>query len=226
MAGWVKVHRDITKHYLWDDKPYSKGQAWIDILLMVNHSDNKTMIGNEVILVDRGSRITSEVKLSKRWGWGRKKVRSFLKALEHDNMLTKKSTTKYTMLTVVNWALHQDKVTTEEHQKNNEGTTKEHQGNTNKNVKKVKNEKKSTYGAYKNIKLKKVEYDKLQDEFGNADELIEHLDQYIEMKGTKYKSHYMVIRNWVVKAVQEKKQKQSAQVSMYPDLTGAGGGEW
>lgn len=41
MAGWQKVYRDITKHWLWEDKPFSRGQAFIDLLLMVNHQDKK-----------------------------------------------------------------------------------------------------------------------------------------------------------------------------------------
>ena len=147
MSGWVKIHRTVSEHYLWQDKPFSKGQAWIDILLMVNHEDNKTMIGNELVLVKKGSRVTSEIKLSDRWGWSRKKVRVFLKGLEEDKMLVKKSTTKYTMLTVVNWGLHQDKGTTKEQQKNSEGTTEEQQRNTNKNEKNVKNEKKKDISA-------------------------------------------------------------------------------
>lgn len=77
---------------------------------------------------------------------------------------------------------------------------------------------KHTYGAYKNVKLTDDEYQKLQDEYGNADELIKHLDEAIEMKGYKYKSHYLAIRKWVVDAVREKKLHKSE--SIYEDNTG------
>lgn len=40
MSGWIKIHRDILYHEIWSDKPFSKGQAWIDLILMANHSDN------------------------------------------------------------------------------------------------------------------------------------------------------------------------------------------
>lgn len=133
MDGWISLHRKIQDHWLWEDKPYSKGQAWIDLLMMANHQDNQALIGNTPVDIKRGSFITSEVKLSKRWGWGRKKVRTFLDVLEIEKMLAKKSTSKYTSITIENYELYQNQGTTKEQQWNNEGTAKEHQRNTNNN---------------------------------------------------------------------------------------------
>ena len=79
--GWVSIHRKLWDNWIWKDKPFSKGQAWIDILLMVNHSPNKIYFHDELIEVDRAERITSETKLSERWGWSRTKVRNFLELL-------------------------------------------------------------------------------------------------------------------------------------------------
>jgi hypothetical protein len=41
-------------------------------------------MGNEVLNVQRGSFITSELKLMDRWGWSKSKVRAFLKLLEKE----------------------------------------------------------------------------------------------------------------------------------------------
>ena len=30
--GWVKVHENLNDHWLWEDRPFAKGQAWIDLL--------------------------------------------------------------------------------------------------------------------------------------------------------------------------------------------------
>ena len=46
LQGWVSVHRQIQNHWLWTDKPFSKGQAWIDMLMLANHVDNKILLGN------------------------------------------------------------------------------------------------------------------------------------------------------------------------------------
>jgi len=143
--GWISVHRQIWNSWVWDDKPFSKGQAWIDLLLLANHEPNKTLIGNQIIHVKRGELISSEVKLSERWGWSRKKTREFLKVLQSDGMITKKSTSKYTAITIVNYEIYQDVGTTKEQQKNSRGTAEEQQKNTNNNDNNVNNDNKDIY---------------------------------------------------------------------------------
>lgn len=74
---------------------------------------------------------------------------------------------------------------------------------TNKNDKNEKNgkKKKNIYGEYKNVLLTDKEFKTLQDEYSNYEELIKYLDEYIEMKGYKAKSHYLCIKKWVLDAV-------------------------
>lgn len=107
-TGWISVHRSIFNHWVWQDKPFSKGQAWIDLILQANHSTGKMLIGKTLLEVKRGSFVTSEVKLSKRWGWSRCKVRDFLKLLESDSMLNKQSDSKKTVIKVLNYDLYQN----------------------------------------------------------------------------------------------------------------------
>lgn len=111
MSGWIKIHRDILYHEIWSDKPFSKGQAWIDLLLWANHSDNKCMIGNKAEEIKRGSFITSELKLMDRCGWGRKKVQLFLKFLESESMIVRSANNKRTVITIVNYDVYQYQVT-------------------------------------------------------------------------------------------------------------------
>lgn len=107
-CGWISIHRKIKDHWVWNEKPFSKGQAWIDILLMANHADKKILLGNELIEVKRGSFITSEKKLMENWGWGKEKVRKFLQVLQDDGMIEKKSDHKKTTINVVNYGFFQD----------------------------------------------------------------------------------------------------------------------
>ena len=71
---------------------------------------------------------------------------------------------------------------------------------------------KKIYGEYKHVRLKEEEYNKLVNELGEktTQDCIRTLDEYIEMKGTKYKSHYLAIKKWVVDAVKKKPQQQSS----------------
>lgn len=57
--------------------------------------------------------------------------------------------------------------------------------------------------------LKDEELQKLQEDYSNWDELIKYLDEYIEMKGYKAKSHYLCIKKWVVDAVKREGQNRN-----------------
>lgn len=145
--GWIRLYRDIGSHWLWEEKPFSYGQAWIDLLMLVNHKDGRVLMDSQLVTVPAGSVITSELKLAERWGWGRTRLRSFLKLLESDGMIVKKTTNKRTMINIVNWGKFQTCRTTNEQQTNNYQTTAEQQANTNKNVKNIKNEKNEINGG-------------------------------------------------------------------------------
>jgi hypothetical protein len=55
---------------------------------------------------------------------------------------------------------------------------------------------KHKYGEYKNVLLTDDEYAKLQDKLPDYDKWIETLSEGIELKGYKYKSHYLAILKW------------------------------
>jgi len=101
--GWISLYRSIQDHWLWQEKPFSKGQAWLDLLLLANHKDNKFLLGNELIEVKKGSFVTSQKKLRERWGWGNGKLRSFLKLIEEDGMIKQQADKKKTVITIVKY---------------------------------------------------------------------------------------------------------------------------
>ena len=225
MKGWIKLHRKLQEHWIWNEKrKFSKFEAWIYILFQANHQDKKIMINGQLVNVKKGEFVTSEVRLAEKWDWDRKIVRKFLTTLENENITTKKSETKYTSVMVENEDLCQNR----EHQNTQEkgqqrDNKKDNKVDTNKNIKNVKNDKKNNniavsedkssifakankhkYGEYKNVSLKDEELQKLKGEYQNWEELITYLDEYIEMKGYKAKSHYLCIKKWVVEAVKKK----------------------
>ena len=123
MTGWISLHRSIEDHWLWEtDRAFTRLEAWIDILLMVNHKERKIMIGNDLITVKRGQKITSIRKLCERWSWSNSKVKKFLELLERDEMLIVKSDTKKTVITVVNYDFYQS----QDYKKRHESDTKTH----------------------------------------------------------------------------------------------------
>lgn len=82
----------------------------------------------------------------------------------------------------------------------------------------MNNEKKNKYGLYKHVLLTQTEYNKLLKDYANAEECITFLDEYIEMKGYKAKSHYLAVKKWVVDAVNERsiKNKPNKKVDVLP----------
>ena len=66
-----------------------------------------------------------------------------------------------------------------------------------------KKESKHKYGEYQHVLLTESERERLINDFGKDDTLaaIKYLDEYIEMKGAKYKNHNLVMRKWVFDAV-------------------------
>ena len=106
--GWICLHRSIQDSWVWQNEPFSRGQAWIDLLLTANHEDHKIVVDNDLMTIKRGQMLTSVRKLSERWKWSVKRTQNFLKILEGDQMLTKKSGKRYTLLTILNYAKFQD----------------------------------------------------------------------------------------------------------------------
>lgn len=86
---------------------------------------------------------------------------------------------------------------------------------------------KKSFGHFNNVLLTEEEYQKLAAEYPETvNEIIQTLDDYMQMKDYKVKSHYMAIRKWVVDAWMEKKQRKerlngkpyrSIQVKPLPD---------
>ena len=60
-GGWIKLHRALTAHWLWAEKPFDKKSAWIDLLLMANHRPGKVLFGSELLELDVGEHTLGEV---------------------------------------------------------------------------------------------------------------------------------------------------------------------
>ncbi|EOB7286854.1 DnaD domain protein [Staphylococcus aureus] len=191
MTGWISIDRSIQNHWLFKEKrTFSKFEAWIYLLMEANHSKAKVPIGNQIVTVERGQRLTSILTLSDLFNWSRFKVKTFLGLLESDGMLEVKTTSKYTLITIVNYDFYQSeqgrnqhqndiKPTSKQHQSNINPTSKQHQTNTNNNDNKDNNEK-----NVNNEKKKTTAFDFFQDNgFGfitsyNLDDLNYYLDSF------------------------------------------------
>lgn len=125
--GFICLYRSVKEHWIWKgSRVKSKMEAWIDLLLRASHEDQKEAVGLDLILIKKGQILTSQLQLSIDWKWDRSSVRGFLKMIQGDGMISIKTTTKFTILTICNYEGYQAKRPTKQQQDNNKTTTTQH----------------------------------------------------------------------------------------------------
>ena len=142
--GWIKFHRAIRDHWVWQDDKYFRW--WITILLTVNHSESKFPVGNDIHTCYPGQSFQSIDNWAALFRCSKKTVAKFFNLLENDSMIETKTVGRGNrrkhLLTVVNWSKYQQTETEKGTERKLETTPK---GNptlpSNKNDKNDKNEK-------------------------------------------------------------------------------------
>lgn len=113
---WIKVFRGIEDSWLWKEKPFSRGQAWIDLLILAKFKDEK-FFDRRGNIVDgkRGYIYRSIRSLAERWGWSRCKASKFLDLLQSEDMIKieKKQASEKTAIFIVNYDKYQRKRSSE-----------------------------------------------------------------------------------------------------------------
>jgi hypothetical protein len=195
--GWIKLYRKLQDNRIWNSEPFSRGQAWIDLLLLANHEPGIIYIRDHRIEIGRGVVGWSENRLAQRWQWSRTKVRKFLKDLEKEQQIKQEKNKSYSTIRIENYNIYQQKEQQKEQQKDNRKTTERQQKDTNKNGKNEKNDKK---GRFTPPQLTEVrEY--MKEKNTNGSDAERFIDFY-ESKGwyvgkNKMKDWRAAVRNWI-----------------------------
>lgn len=140
MEGWISLHRKICDNWVWKDKPFSYGQAWMDILLECNHEENKVLIKKKLLIVQRGESVNSLKTWANRWGWSISATRHFLDLLKNDKMCDMVNERVTTRLKVCNYNSYQDKQHAEGTQKARRRIAEESQKDTDNKENKENND--------------------------------------------------------------------------------------
>ena len=101
--GWILLHRSILDHWIYKTKRFSEFQAWIDLLLLAEHTTHKQMWRGKLTEFKRGDVCLSIARLADRWGWSRNKTARFLKQLEDDKMIHQIVHRNRTVITIVKY---------------------------------------------------------------------------------------------------------------------------
>lgn len=101
--GGIFLLRKIRLNPLWQDKPFTQGQAWVDMLLQANHKDADVLYRHDIYHIKRGQFIRTERDLAGDWGWSRSKVTRFLNLLRRCNMIVTETAPKANLITISNY---------------------------------------------------------------------------------------------------------------------------
>lgn len=107
MIGWIKLHRRIMEGDSWLKEPFTRSQAWIDLLMLANHRDGYIRVRGVRVPVSRGQVGWSVVSLAERWKWSRGKAQRFLDELEMDQQIVQQGSTVSSLITVANYDEYQ-----------------------------------------------------------------------------------------------------------------------
>lgn len=111
-TNWIKLYRRLAKSDLWLSEPFSRGQAWVDLILLATFDRRHVRIRGIKVLLERGQLTGSTRFLSLRWKWSRGKVSRFLNELESERMIDQEKNDVTTVITITNFDEHQADRTT------------------------------------------------------------------------------------------------------------------
>lgn len=227
-GGYIILSKKILDSEIYRKPPlYLK--VWIYILSKANFTDGKKLKRGQVFLsipelqeacsyyVGYRKETPTKKQISGVLDWLRNPGEGVDEGNTNNPMIETTKVTRGMVVTIRNYDIYQDFRSYEgtnvgQNEKSAKVERRSSGGDTitKGSIKKDKKENvKHVYGAYKNVRLKDSERQELASQYGEemAQKTITFLDEYIEMKGYKAKSHYLCIRKWVVDAVKERERK-------------------
>ena len=133
MEGWIKIHRKLLESNVFDNEKVLK--IWIWCLLKATHTEQKPIIGMQIVKLKPGQFIFGRDKAAAELKMKPSTVYKYLRVLKNNGNINIKCNNKFSVVTIEKWDLYQ----TDFEKSSSKGTTKEQQRNTYKNDKNVKN---------------------------------------------------------------------------------------
>lgn len=144
--GWIKVYRKVMNSFVWTNSDMFK--LWMLCLMKANHTHNKFLFNGREVSVSSGEFVTGVNVMASEFNQGVRRDKAiagrtlwrWLKKFESAGMLSIKSTTQYSVISVLNWDEYQQSVKPV----TSDGQSTVKRLSTNNNDKNVKNEQEIT----------------------------------------------------------------------------------
>ncbi len=101
--GYVKIHRELMIDPVWTSEKFTRGQAWLHLIMIANSIPGYVRKRGARINLSRGSVGFSIKELSRIFDWSESKTRRFINELESDGKITVKRTNVSCTITLMNY---------------------------------------------------------------------------------------------------------------------------
>jgi len=137
-GGYIKIHRSLMQKGYYKDSDYI--HLWVHLLMCATYQEKEYLFNGKIEHLKPGQFITGRLKLSNDTGIQQSKVERVLKVFESEHQIEQQGTTKFRIISIVNWDKYQNGEQQNELQMNSKRTASEQQVNT---INKEKKEKKA-----------------------------------------------------------------------------------
>jgi hypothetical protein len=198
-TGWVCLHRKfLEKGY------FSKSQyvhLWVYLLLIANHKDKEFMWNGEIKLIKSGQILTGRKSLSIETGISETTIERILNLFEKEQQIGQQKTTKYRLITILNWKEYQ--------QTDNKRTTNGQQTDTNNNDNNDNNigeekptlKKEESLSYLENLSSEEISF--FVEKYNCTKEQVEKkalgITLYCQSKKKRYNNYKATLQSWLLK---------------------------
>lgn len=172
--GYIKLWRSSVDNPMYFSEPFTRWQAWNDLLLMANHKPRDVRIRGILIHLSCGELLGGDDFLAQRWKWSRGKVRRFMSELSEKTVhqIVQRKSNVITVISIVNWDSYQsDSTAYSTASSTTDGHQTVQQTDTPKNVENVEKEKNGVCSEAPGLPSKPDE-DKNRTEFANEGSML------------------------------------------------------
>lgn len=105
MSSWVKVSRKLLTSAIASKPEYLA--VWMHLILSASYKPGEVLVGHQVVKLNAGQLVFGRIKFAQQIGVSEHTLRMALKSLETLQQITIKSESKFSVITITNWAKYQ-----------------------------------------------------------------------------------------------------------------------